>query len=338
MFTVLLLASHLIAVNLACGLPVLGLLPVWQGRRRGSDDSTEATVGDACTAIAVARRLIWSSLLALLIGIALGGVMFALGDEAMKAAWRRLPERALWFALSELVFSAACIVGQGLLLRTGDSRGFTRGKSWAALALGLLASTNLLYHFPPLMSALGKLTADPTWSRAKELPRSELLKLMTSGEILALSAHFAFASLAVSAIFAMWIVAAQSSEGQFGKSIRRLAQVALGVTFVQIGVGVWVLAALESGSRDLILGGDWIAASFLGLAVLATLKLCERLATLSFGKFDGGAPTRAGWLLLAIVLLMTAALQRMRTGEHANGNAKRPQQQGVAVSMTLDRI
>lgn len=301
-------------MNLACVLP---LHACWLAGREGTPQQANRFSP---------RQVAWHSLLALVLGCLLGGLQYWLGEDSLREAWSRLPARAYRFALSELAFSAACI-GWLMFLFPPISGGIelTRKRSALAWILAVLSSSNLLYHFPSLMSVLGKLTANPSWSRLEQLPRKELLLLMKQPDILAISVHFAMASVAVALVYVLWLFASEWSHEDLQHSGRMLAGVALLISLLQFGVGVWLLASLPAESRDRLLGGDMIAAIAFGGGIFSTLLLCGSLANIALGKVTQADSRKAAMWTVVTVLLMTVALKGIRSAK-ATVEQKEPRQ------------
>ena len=302
LLVILVLSIHLLAMNLASAGPLIG---IWLRRPAATDDSFRDDVG---------LKMAWLSVYALLLGVLTGGgQLYFAPTTGLLAALDRLPSRALWFAAVELVFSLVC-----LLLYAGCWRLLHR-RRWAHGTLALLSSTNLLYHFPPLMSILGRLANDPTWAKAPVLDRSALLPLMVRGEVLALTAHFILASLAVAAITVFWL-ASRANEQQWQQSARLLsgrgAWVALTATALQLPVGVWLLVSLPRTTRTAMLGENTIASlTFVG-ALLLTVLLLQRLLAIAVGAVERRDLQHTCWLLAALVLMMTTTLYTSRSGRN----------------------
>jgi len=304
LMVILVLSVHLLAMNLASAGPLFG---IWLGRRGESNDPGWENLGQTLASISF-----WS----LLLGMFTGGVQLAFAPAAgFWDALARLPNRALWFAGAELVFSLAC-----LLLYAGCWTSLRKHRWWHA-SLALLSSSNLFYHFPPLMSVLGKLAKDSTWAKPPVLDRSALLPLMMRNEVLALSSHFFLASLAVAAIAVLWL-ASKTNNGDEEKSTslstsilplsRRAAWAALIVTAMQIPVGSWLLVSLPPSARASMMGYSAIASlAFVG-ALLLTFLLLQRLLTIAIGTVEPRDLRQASWILVVLVLLMTATLYESR--------------------------
>jgi len=302
---ILQLTLHLLAMNLASAGP---LLCIWLGRQTPNEDSLRHNLG---------QTLAWLSVWAMLLGMLTGGTLLYFTPSAgLTAAISRLPTRALWFAASELAFSLAC-----LLLYAYFWRALRQHRWWHA-SLALLSSSNLLYHFPPLMSVLGKLAADPRWAKTEVLDRATLLPLMLRTEILALTTHFTLASLAVAAITLLWLLAKPTSATQAAASqlSRRAATVALLASALQLPSGIWLLTALPQSAQTAMMGTNTTASlAFVG-ALLLTFLLLQRLLTIAIGSVQPSQLRHCCWLLCGLVLLMTVTLRSTREKHHTSQN------------------
>ena len=291
----LLLAAHLLAMNIASPGPLVGAWLLLRGRA-GHDGAYE-----------LGCRIIKLSLAALIVGSLIGGGLMLLPNPSMQAALARFPADAFWFAGIELLFSAVCIAAL-----MGSE--WVRDRRYAVVVLALLSSTNLLYHFPPLMAVLGELTANPQWAAEQRIDRAALLRLWTRPEILAVWTHFVLASLAVAPIAAIWsrqrrISSTDGSPDQ--RIVQRLAGCSLAATVLQIPVGLWLLASTGAAARESMLGRDPVASICFAGGVLAALWLLLTLVTLTFYD-DRALVRRAGLLLVTITVLMSATLRTSR--------------------------
>lgn len=319
--TTILLTVHLLAMNLAAGGPVIA---VWLLR-------------DGEAGAALARWLLKWSLAGLAWGSLAGGATLLLPNEAMRAALARFPASAYWYALTELLFSLACVA---ILWRATAAM---QRRRWLAWALAILASSNLLYHFPPWLSVLGRLVAEPRWGPPGTLQRRDVLKLIGTGEPLALTAHFALATFAVTAMAALWastrMPAVDADDGPSDATlpVRGLALWALVPTLLQLPVGIWLLAAGSDRLRHAVMGGDPVASLCFIAALPAAFFLTQRLASLALGETDPAHIRRAGWHMLATVLLMSGSLRGAREAPLTTGPT-RPHLQGAAQSEAGDPI
>ena len=187
LFYILLLSLHLICMNVASGAPLACIWLEWKLRTKSDGEAKSA-----------ADYLAKMSVLTLLAGSLLGLVMgLILWTPDYAALWtKRLGHKMHWGGL-ELLFSLLILGGYWLWRKKSAASGMAGvlGKS----ALLLFASTNLLYHFPPLFLIAGKL-ADAQEASLEPVGRKLFVQLMLEGEIPALWVHFTFASLAMAGI------------------------------------------------------------------------------------------------------------------------------------------
>jgi len=303
--TTLVLAAHLLAMNVASAGPLVAAWLLWQGRNSGQ-------IGALWS-----HRLSRLSLAMFGIGSALGAGLLLLPNPALRGALARFPVDAYWFAGIELVFSAACMAA--LII----GRDWFAKRRWMAAAVALASATNLLYHFPPLMAVIGELAADPSWAPAEVLDRPALLQLWRRPEILSLWTHFILASLAVAPIAALWQRTRRDIElddPSAAPIVRRLGAWALGATVLQLPVGVWLLAAADDTVRQSMMGRDTAASLYFAGGVVAALALVQALVDIALGEGPRGV-RRAGWLLVLVTVLMSATLRTSRTAGHPGESA-----------------
>jgi len=296
--TTALLAMHLLAMHLASAGPLL-CLGLCRGRRE--PESLAQRLG---------ARLAWLSMLALLFGSGVGLVMLFAGPSAgMLQAIDRFPVRATWYAGAELLFSLVCLWIYWLGCRANGWCKTALGR-WTNGGIAMLSITNLLYHFPPLMVVLAKLSSAPSWVEAEIIDRPLFLQLMFQGEVLSHSLHFCLAALAVAALAVLWLLSKQEQVGeddpQWKHIARRAAGVGLVASLLQIPVGVWVLMTLPSRTLQPLLGGSSLGSMLLLVGILSAMLLIQRLAVIAMGETGRADLKRACRQLLLVILLMTA--------------------------------
>ncbi|MBA3482886.1 MAG: hypothetical protein H0T51_13845 [Pirellulales bacterium] len=314
--TTLLLAAHLLAMNVSSAGPLVG---AWLMGRRGAGDDGGRELG---------RRVVRLSLVALVVGSLIGGGLILAPNPALRAALARFPEGAYWFAGLELLFSAGCI---GALMIGDWAPRFRR----LALGVALLSATNLLYHFPPMMAVIGELTANPRWATDERIDRDALLRLWVRPEILSLWTHFALASLAVASIAALrpWSRRDSKMAPTDPAVVKRLGMWALTATVLQIPVGLWLLASTAAEARESMLGSNLLTSLCFAGGVLAALGLLQTLLMMALGD-DEGAVRRAGCLLVVVTVLMSATMRTSRTAtpepvRRSNADASLPSTEEV---------
>jgi hypothetical protein len=294
---VLLLAAHLLAMNVASAGPLIGLWLVWM-----VDDESGFRRG-------LAERVLRNSLAAFVGGAILGGALLLWPGPGLRSARARFPADAYVFAGAELAFSALCL--GGLIFTTRR-----RGPRWLAAMLAIGGASNLLYHFPPLMAVLGELAADPTWAAEEQLDRRTLINLWRRPEIMSLWLHFILASFATAAIAALWLRPSRGADTNSQNTdalARKLGAAALVATLLQVPVGLWMLTASDAAARERMMGGSLVASAYFAGGVMTAVWLLQTLAMLALGEGER-AVRRAGWLLVAVTILMTATLRTSRAG------------------------
>ena len=306
MFT-LCLVAHLWSMNLASAAP---LFAVWLNRRNASA-TTLAVAVRRCEARHIAVTGVMAFVIGMLLGGLLGGIMWWNGDHTLFDVLPRFSHKITW-GIGELVFYMACM----LLFLYLQSRDF-RGSRGIQAALAVLASTNLLYHFPPLFSVMS-LAADAPDSISAHVNASEFRSLMMRGHVAAFSVHFGLASFAVTGIELLHRCASRISSAnleaeeaeQYQRIGRTSALVALVVTGIQMLVGVWLMTRMSALTQHQILGGDAASTGLFGASILATFWLLHLLAGIVFGNVNIRQTRFTQILLFAIVIMMTGVLVR----------------------------
>ena len=256
-----------------------------------------------------------ASLLALAVGIAAGCLELAilwLADD--RDFWRALGSVAagrLWFSLAELIFFALCMAAYLWLA----GRPVRRPRLAAILAL--LASLDVMAHFPPLFTMLNLLADRPNlFARRLESPLYR--SLLFDPEVLSMTVHVYLAAIAVAAVMVMYRAArldaeaSTTSRGPPSALVLSSARAAVLATTLQLPVGVSVLLSVPNRLRDALLGEDLLATLPFACGILATFALLHPLAAVALGDRDSRQVRRALVLMLATILFMTATLQRVR--------------------------
>ncbi len=296
---VLVSTLHLLAVDVAMMGPLVCIFLKWRETARG--DMAAGRLG---------LKLVDWSLILLTAGIVLGlivvGILWATGQNEFFDALGQIPTRRLWFGVGELAFSYLCLGAYRALWDRAGSRRF-----WHPL-LGFLASTNLMYHFPPLFTVIGVLATRPDlWGS-----QHDFVSLMLLGESLWRIVHHLLAACTVSGV-AMIVLAVQLGRGgaQADETARLAswgAQFAVVSALLQVPTGAYLLVQIHSVSRDQLLGEDALSLSFFCAGVLVAIWLMHTLAAVAWGEINSRSVAHSVLLTVAVVLLMVSMRHRAR--------------------------
>ncbi len=302
---VVLLAAHLLLVDVAMIGPLASAWLDWQGRRRG--DTTFDRAG-----LLLARLSTWGLTGGIVLGAVLLAIRWRLDDGAYFDAVAVLPRSRLWFAGFELLFYFACIGAYTALWR--------RWRRWrfAHRLLAVAAATNLLVHFPALfviISVIGQ-RADVL---AAPLDSAEFRRLLVDGEVFSRVVHVWLAAVAVTGAVVMEIGLRLSADAANAQSATRLirgaALLALVAALAQVPVGFWVTLELPETARAPLMGGDLMATAMFGASLVLALVLLQLLAAIALGDVGARPVCRAMAVVGLIVVLMVAT--RTRAERHA---------------------
>ncbi len=298
----LLQAFHLMAVNVASAGP---LVAIWLHRRwTRHGDETAGIVG---------QRLAKGSLSMLVVGSVLGFIGLGLtwvGDEASyRAAAAQIPAKRYAFALAELVFSLVL-----LLLYARLWERMARHPWWHAL-LAVLAATNLLYHFPPLLTMLSVIPTRPELA-GQVIDLQTYRSLLVDPEVVSRSVHVILASFAMAGVYLMGLAprlarGANASEENASRVAAWGARVAMLATVPQLFVGTWVLLKLPSVARKAVMGRDTTATLLFAGSMLLTLALLHFLASAMHGG-QRKTVVRVMIVMTLLIVLMTGTVRRVR--------------------------
>ena len=309
-----LLALHLACMHVAAAGPLLCLVLQWRQVHR--EDALAGAVG---------RRLVQRSLEALLVGtllgIAAGWVLANSNGYDLSGAVRQLSYKIYW-GVAELVFYVACV---GLYWRTWQTGRRSRPIRIFHGFLAVMASTNLLYHFPPLLTIFSLASRGALPTRGP-IDAHSFRQLLVSGEIAAKSLHFVGAAFVVTGIAVMWLAhresrigsSPQSSQSDAQTTIRLGAWFALLATFVQFPLGVWIIAELPIIAQQRLLGLALLDTGLIGSALVLSLLLMHHLAAAAWGETQPGMIRRCVLLVSLVVLLMTGTMLRAKLGHELN--------------------
>ena len=324
---IIVLALHLMCVNVAAAGPLVCMWLDWRG---GRGDPLADRVG---------RFLCWKSLALFLIGGGLGLLLaFLHWDDAYHEVLHKFPSK-IFFGMWELVFSFVLVSVSAVLWHLAPRSNLAR---WGRILLLLLAGTNLLYHFPFLFAIISRVDSGVLDPRGI-VDASVFRGLMMEDSVLPQAVHFGFASFAMVGItligFALWCERSRGENEtdkdervdqespdpaaenevvratEMGEDAQRIAawgaRLALGATLSQIPTGIWFVVRLSPDAQRSVLGADLVSTGLLGVSIILTLGLLHHLAALALSAPRKKSMVLAMTMLIALVTLMTGVLQRI---------------------------
>ena len=304
---VALLSSHLICVNLAAGIPILWMLLEFFHRKK------------EVFALQVALNLGGIAIQTLILGGLIGLIMGWLRWSSEYQALLLQTGSRLWFAIAEWTFSLVILTGCWLSIRRG-SKG-VRASYVRTISL-LLASSNLLYHFPAFFGVLDQLRESGDTNTRLDSPTFR--QLVLSPLVVSRSTHFIVSSIAVSGLCFSWSArrlsqglrpdprkpASQShpadSEVAIGQRYCRLGlHLALWSTVGQFLLGFWLLISLPRTALSQMTGQNgWMTIALI-LGLLAASKLVHQLMRDLF-RSDGEQVSlrrSVAWMFLTVLAM-----------------------------------
>jgi cytochrome bd-type quinol oxidase subunit 2 len=299
----ILLTTHLLAMNVASAGPLVCL---WLRVRSGHGDNAAHLAGKQ-----LAQWAVIALALGVLTGISLGALGWFNPEQGFADAIRRFPTSAVANFVGEILFAFVCL---GVYAGTWER---WQHQPWPHGLFAVLAATNMLYHFPPLMAVISELSSRPEMVAEPVITRTVFRPLMLRPEVLSQSAHFVIASFAVSGA-ALIVIAWRQRRRQVEDASPLIsfgAWIALIASLAQLAVGVWVLFELPQNMRGSLMGDAGPATALFIAAILVTLGLLHTLSTLAFGDTNDANVRRGIVLMIGLVLLMTAILRTARTTE-----------------------
>jgi len=307
----LLLGSHLICLNVAAGGPLLAARLDWLAHRRRNPD-----------VLAAARWLARVSLLAFFLGAILGLVLVVVRwSPEYRLLWTGPLRDKLFWATWEFLFSLLLLVGWCWHLPRGCDT-----QTWRAAVRGfvaILATTNLLYHFP-LLFGVARQLLDQRRLNGEPLPPAVFRSLMIQQGLPALAVHVALASLAMAGGVLLVLAWSRLRERQAVESQTLTAyggRWALVSSLAQFPVGLWLLVTLPPTAQHHVLGGDAVATLLFVASLGAAVVLIFQLVHVLSAPPTSGMLLAAAGTLVATVLLMTALHQQARWAAQAVATA-----------------
>lgn len=263
---------HLVAAGLASIGPLLAAGALI-GRRKSSKDLSPAW-----------KQLAWYSVIALVltaaIGFMSGALLYLSEPDGYGRVLSRFPHKLYVYTALEWLFSLVCYGVWYWLWNWGTRR------PWLHSLLPLAGATNLLYHFPPLMTVQKLLIARPELIEPLRIERGDYLAAAFSPEVLARSLHFWGMALVVSAAVALLLLRWYPT----GQTSKAVATVGLVGTLSQLVTGFAVLMFAPVGETTRMTGGILAETALLGVGIVVSFWILLRWAALVFRPPGGREP------------------------------------------------
>lgn len=305
---ILLLAVHLLCVNVASGGPLVGAWLDWRGTRGDEAAASGAAYLGRASIIGLAAGAV--------LGLVIGWLKW---DAAYRSLWLGPMSYKLHWAGAEAIFSLVLMVAWWLWLP-----GRAGGSGWAMVVrclLAVLAATNLLYHFPLLFSVAAQL-ADAGEVSGERIGGAAFRRLMAQGDTLALAVHVALASVAVAGVMLLGLALrwqGRGDEADAGKVARWGGRWALVSSVLQLPVGLWTLTRMPAEAQSRLMGESAVGTLLFVGALVAALWLINELMHVSLGEMARPLLIRAMAAMLVTVVLMTAMQQQARIKSQVPG-------------------
>ncbi len=288
------LALHLICVGVASSGP---LACIWLDWREGRGNLLAGRAG---------RMLCWQSVFLLAVGAALGVLSGWLAwDEAYREVLQKFWGK-IYFGFWEFLFSLVLLLATAAWWQLRP-RG-RKSERGARTLLLLLASTNLLYHFP-LLFVLVADVAQGHLSLAEDVTPALFRQLILGPAVIARAVHFFLASLVLTGLALTGLACWRDDTAEAAAVAAWGGRLALAAMLLQLPLGIWLVSELPPPQRGAVLGSNLPATALLGAAVVAALALMHPLSALAMGDTNRKSVLLAMALTTILIVLMAGVTQ-----------------------------
>ncbi len=309
-------AAHILCFNLTAAGPLVCIvLHFHQAKESGTElQNVAGEIGEQ-----LAKWSFWSICLGSLLGLILLAVVWET-NEAYRLTLLRFPKKHYWMAGSELFIS--------MLFMLIYWKCWTRWKKrkWLHSFFAVFATTNILYHFPPMMSGIRKLAEYPELVLEETVSHQAFLKIWLKQDVLIFSTHVWLACFAVSGMVLAYLADRYQGQAQKGMNQETMKKttnnseryIQLGgwifliPTLLQLLVGFFVLLTIPAGQQAALMGSNLLATSLLGVSIVVSLWLMHQWTRISLGDYGGGGVKRAAGVTVLLIVVMTFAMHLAR--------------------------
>lgn len=244
------------------------------------------------------------------IGLLLGWMAMTQGVRDYTPVLTKFYNR-VWWGGWELLFSLVIMVVYWLPWNFWTA---SRGRRIAQGLLTIIAATNLLYHFPPLLTvmaaelaAVASVTEGATNVTAITSP--EFRALIAQPLVIAKSLHFGFAAIAVSGAWLMLFHSSvQNGESSRDRPARRGAMIAVAAMAMQMLIGMWLVTQVPAAEQSALMGGDPIAAGLLLASIVFSLGAMNQLGTIAMDSRDESTPSQIRSAAIGVLVIATVMI------------------------------
>ena len=319
---IFLLAGHLLNMNLAAVGPLAAVVLQWFST--GRDEIRQ--LGQKIAA--------WSlvcMLTGMMLGLAGGIIMWIAGEDRFFQAVQRVPSK-IYFGAWELGFYVFCMAIYLIWWRLRPPQG--KFAHVVMSLVGIAAATNLLWHFPALMTVIAYLARhEPT---GPAIDASGFRALMFTEQIMSRWLHVWMASFATTGLLVSGAAlgmratpAKDNSDETSGSSLDRVCawggRVALVATVLQLPIGIWLLTSSPTSEQSRLMGGDWLVTGMFVISMFLALGLMHHLAGIAMGNATRRGVHVAWSLLLLVIIFMSATLVLARGDAFESETSSRSQ-------------
>ncbi len=284
----LLLAAHLLCVNVASAAP---LVVIWWDWREGRGDAAGGEAG---------RYLAGASVVALIVGAVLGvGIGASLWTDDFQSVLTRLHDR-VFYGVLEWITSLVLVVGHYYWWKARPTAKTGERVLRCLVAFG--AGTNLIYHFPVLFYVIQQVEPE-----GLPLTSAEFRSALISPYVVWRSLHFAAAAFATCGVLLLGYAIKLNRLGRQddGERIGRAGgRLALAMTVMQLPIGFFVVLTTPRTAQMAIMGKDAGSSGLFLLSMLAAFYLMHQLGKTAF-TFSRNAAIQAMAVLVLVIVMMS---------------------------------
>lgn len=284
----------------------------WSGFRASpADRVARAHVGKK-----LAKNCVFAIIAGSLLGLMMIWLATAIGERDYSSVIERFYSR-VWWGVWELV---TYLVAMLIYWLSWDRLSKSTAGRFLHRFVAIFAVTNLLYHFPPLLTVMVDAMNSNEAVPAEPITSAEFRGLIFQTPVLAKTLHFGFASLAIVGAWLMGHASAdttiieQTEEGEvaFVAGPPRLGGLLATIAIVmQLLVGLWLVVLAPATEQAAIMGKDSVAVVCLFGGVLLSLVALNQSAAIAMGEGKLWQARMASAMISATVVLMILVTARL---------------------------